>query len=415
MEREDLDLGAVSAIDSHCHPFAASATVITADLLRDSIAVSLRGTTPLLNETMMLSRIAIGGLAAFLGCDPTYEAVVAARNAAAISDFPGYIDRLFASQQIGGLLIDPGFPQDPEIDAPEFASRMPVPVWQGYRIERFFPAQGSFHGEAGTPPSQLFGEVLEAFRAELDSQARRPGFAFFKSIIAYRTGLSIRPVSDAEGAAAWSEHRAYGDAAEKTVRDFLFRVACAKAREHGVPFQLHTGHTSHVNAWPNVNPILLAPVLGEPAIAATSLVLVHGGYPYCTEAGYLTSVFPNLALDLSLMIPWASVGIARRIEQVLEAAPTAKVMYGSDSINLPEMNWLGALVGRRALGKVLRGFAADGTCTAAEADEIGADILRRNAERIYGLRERPPLATPVLAGTTVGTSRPGSPGERRDA
>lgn len=385
------DLAALPAVDAHCHPFPASSRVTTAALLRDSISVSLRGTSSPLNETMALSRIAIAELAALLGCERSYEGVVEARNAAA-ADFGAYVVRLWAAQGIGGLLIDPGFPLEPAIDAREFAARVPVPVWEGYRIERFFPAFGSFHGRAGSAPERRFGDVLDAFRAELDAQAGRPGFAFFKSIIAYRTGLAIRPVGEAEAAAAWDEHRAYGDPAEKTIRDFLFRVTCAKCREHGAPFQVHTGHTSHVNAWPNVNPILMAPVLGEAEVEATTIVLVHGGYPYCTEAGYLTSVFPNLALDLSLMIPWASVGIARRIEQTLEAAPTAKVMYGSDAIQLPEMNWLGALVGRRGLAKALRSLVADGALAAPEAEEVGADVLARNAERIYGLRERAPVA-----------------------
>lgn len=401
MPQEQIDLGALPVIDGHSHPFPASSREIIADLLRDTISVSPRGRTPGLNETMMLSRIAIAGLAALLDCDPSYKAVVTTRNRASGADFPRYVDRLYGAQGIGGLLIDPGFPQAPVIDAAEFAARVPVPVWHGYRIERCFPAAGSFHGPLGATPTTRFSEVLETFRNELDAQAARPGFAFFKSIIAYRTGLAIRPVSDTEVATAWDEHRAYGDAAEKPIHDYLFRVTCAKAREHGVPFQVHTGHTSHVNAWPNVNPILLAPILGEPNVEATAIVLVHGGYPYCTEAGYLTSVFPNLALDLSLMIPWASVGIARRIEQILEAAPTAKVMYGSDAIHLPEMNWLGALVGRRALAKVLSCFVVDGHCPAAEAEEIGANILSRNAERIYALRERAPVAA-ALAGKADG-------------
>ena len=392
MALDELDVSGIPAIDGHCHPFPADASrSISAELLRDAISVSLRGTTSTLNETMVLSRVAVRELAAFLGCDPSYEAVVAARNAASTEDVAAFADRLFAAQGVVGLLVDPGFPASPTIDAAEFAARVPVPVWEGYRIERFFPMAGSFHGDAGSPPGRPFGEVLAAFAAKLDAQARRPGFAFFKSIVAYRTGLAIRPVSDAEVARAWQDHRAYGDPEEKVVRDYLFRVTCAKAREHGVPFQIHTGHTSHVNTWPNVNPILLTPVLDEREIAETSLVILHAGYPYCAEAGYLTSVYPNLACDLSLMIPWASGGIARRIGEVLESAPVAKLTYGSDAIHLPEMNWLGALVGRRGLAKALAALIADRLLTAGEAEDGAADVLHRNAERIYDLAARPPV------------------------
>lgn len=415
MAPDVLDVSAIPAIDSHCHPFSASSQTMTAALLRDSISVSLRGATSPLNETMVLSRVAIGGLAAFLGCDPTYEAIVTARNAAAAPDYTAFVDRLYAAQGVAGLLVDPGYPLTPAIEAHEFASRVPVPVWEGYRIERFFPATGSFHGAAGTGPRQPFADVLAAFRAELDAQARRRGFAFFKSIMAYRTGLAIRPVTEAEVAHAWEGHRVYSDAEEKVVRDYLFRVTCAKAREHGVPFQLHTGHTSHANVWPNVNPILLTPVLNEPEIAETVLVLVHGGYPYCTEAGYLTSVYPNVACDLSLMIPWASVGIARRIEETLEAAPLAKVMYGSDAINLPEMNWLGALVGRRGIARALGTLVADDLVSAAEAEDAAAGILYRNAERIYALGERDPVPGPAAATETEAVLTGAVATERTDA
>lgn len=408
MTSQPLDLTGIPAIDSHCHPFEASTSAMTSDLLRDSISVSLRGTTSSLNETMLLSRIGIRALAAFLDCEPTYEAVVAVRNARSALDYSAYIGGLYTSQSIAGLLVDPGYPLTPIIEAGEFAQLVRVPVWEGYRIERFFPSSGSFHGAAGDRARQPFSDILEAFRAELDQQARRRGFAFFKSIMAYRTGLSIQPVSDAEVAAAWKAHTAYGDPAEKIIRDYLFRVTCAKCREHGVPFQLHTGHTSHVNVWPAVNPILLTPVLNEPEIGETSLVLVHGGYPFCTEAGYLTSVYPNVACDLSLMIPWASVGIARRIRETLEAAPVAKVMYGSDAIHLPEMNWLGALVGRRALASVLGDLVTEDVLTPHEATEAAADILHGNAERIYNLPSRTTVLTEEVTGLTVG-----SPAEER--
>ncbi len=403
MTSQPLDLTGIPAIDSHCHPFEASTSTMTPDLLRDSISVSLRGTTSPLNESMLLSRIAIRALAEFLDCDPSYEAVVATRNAVSGPGYSAYIEDLFASQRVAGLLVDPGYPLTPLIDAGEFANLVKIPLWEGYRIERFFPSSGSFHGTTGDRARQPFSEILEAFRAELDRQAQRPGFTFFKSIMAYRTGLSIQPVSDADVAAAWEAHIAYGDPDEKIIRDYLFRVTCAKCREYGVPFQLHTGHTSHANVWPAVNPILLTPILNEPEIGDTSLVLVHGGYPFCTEAGYLTSVYPNVACDLSLMIPWASVGIARRIRETLEAAPVAKVMYGSDAIHLPEMNWLGALVGRRALASVLGDLLAEDVLTPDEATEAAADILHRNAERIYDLQTRAPVPTHEAAGQTIGS------------
>ncbi len=387
-----IDLESIPALDHHCHPFGADSVDLTAALLRNSISVSLRGDTSLLNETMMLSRVAVRELGQLLGCEPTFDAVVAARNQVAIKDYRAYIATLYSAQKISGLLFDPGFPDVPVLRGDEFADLIPVPVWEGYRIERFFPYGGSFHGAAGDAPIRSFGDVIAAFNAALDVEAARPGFAFFKSIMAYRTGLAIRPTTFAEAESAWIAHRAYGEPTEQVIRDYLIHVTCAKARQFDVPLQLHTGHTSHVNLWPNVNPALLTPFLNQPDILETKIVLVHSGYPYCTEAGYLTSVYPLVWCDLSLMIPWASVGIAARIEQVLEAAPTAKVLYGSDAINIPELNWLGALVGRRGLSQALAKISGAGYFPLADGQEIAADILHRNVESLYGLASRAPVS-----------------------
>lgn len=399
-----LDLSQVPALDTHCHPFPVTSSRLTSDLLRDSISVSLRGVTSQLNETMMLSRVVIRELSSLLDCEAEMDAVVSARNAKSAQDYHSYISELYQDQTVSGLLFDPGFPPDPEIDGSGYAQLVPVPAWEGYRIERFFRGVGGFHGEARSLPVESFSSALEAFEAELDRQATRPGFAFFKSIIAYRTGLAVQPVTQSDAAKAWDEHRAYGDAHEKIVRDYLLAATCQKARQYDVPVQIHTGHTSHVNLWTNVNPILMTPFLGSPGIVDTRIVLVHGGYPYCTEAGYLTSVFPNVWCDLSLMIPWASVGIARRIEETLEAAPTSKMMYGSDGINIPEMNWLGALVGKRGLARALVTISEDGFIDLLEAEEIAADILHRTADSVYGLTSRDPVPKVMNAGNVVGGS-----------
>jgi hypothetical protein len=390
-----IDLSAIQALDEHVHPFGGESAVLTTDLLRDSISVSLRGISSVMNETMLLSRITVRELGNLLDCEPTFEAVVAARNELASQSYSAYIGKIFRAQNISGLLVDPGFPAEPVHRGEDFAALMPVPIWEGYRIERFFPNGGSFNGEADTAPVQSFDAMLAAFEAKLDEEAARPGFAFYKTIMAYRTGLAIRPTSRVEAAAAWDAHRTYGDSHEKVIRDYLLHVTCRKARQYDVPVQIHTGHTSHNNPWPNVNPILMTPFLNLDEIHDTKLVLIHCGYPYSTEAGYLTSIYPLVWTDLSLMIPWASYGIALRIEQVLESAPTGKVLYGSDAINIPELNWLGALVGRKGLAQALGSIAAAGYLNLAEVDEVAADILHRNAEKLYDLPNR--AAVPAAA------------------
>jgi uncharacterized protein len=375
-----IDLTSTPLIDTHCHPFALDQAEISVQEMRDAISVSLRGPSSPENETMLLGRLLVRSLSRLLDCEATWEAVVEARNAKARDDVRMYYQSLFDDANIRMLLIDSGFPLTPLITAQAFSEVMPCPVLEGYRIERFTMGT-SFHDSGFASLT----DFVEAIEVKLDEQAANPGVRFFKSVIAYLTGLDIHRVSEAEANAAWADHSKWGDLGEKILRDFLFWRVALKAREHDLPFQVHTGHTSNFNPWPNVNPILLTRLLNENEMSEVRFVLVHGGYPYCTEAGYITSVYPNVALDLSLMIPWSSIGIARRIEETLESAPTSKVMYGSDAIHCAEMYWVSSLVSRKALSKVLDRLVEEDVVDVDEAMEIAKAIFYRNAERIYGV------------------------------
>lgn len=377
-----MNLDAIPVIDTHCHPFPPEQGAISAQELLNAIGVALERPASPLNESMMLTRMIVKGLAKLLSCEPALDAVLEARNAIAGPDPAKYNALLFNDAKVAAALADPGYPSQ-YIPIDEFAKVLPCPVYEGYRIERFTGGYSNSVFQPGKHAS--FADFIDDFRSILDREAAKPNTIFFKSVIAYRTGLAINRVSEAEAKAAWEAHPVQYDPADKVIRDFLFWETALKSKEHGLPFQVHTGHTSDSNPWPNVNPILLTPLLKEPEMAEVPFVLVHGGYPFCTEAGYITSVFENVSLDLSLMIPWSSIGIAQRIHETLEFAPTKKVMYGSDGIMGPELFWISALNTRKALGRVLSDLVADDVLDNDEATEIAKDIFYRNAERIYGL------------------------------
>ena len=376
-----MDLTKIPAFDAHCHPFRLGPSAITPLDLQQVLSGSPHGGERSDKETVLLVRMALRAMADLFGCDASWDAVIEARNASVVANPNDYVELLWRDTNIAVQLIDPGYPGEPFISQQEFAGTVPCPVYDGYRIERFFAAD-SFHDPeyAGLP------DLVDAFVARLDDEAAKPETRFFKSVIAYITGLAIRPVTEAEALAAWDEHERYGDAADKVLRDYLFGITALKAAEHDVPFQVHTGHTANVQPWPGVNPMLMSPFLNMPEMIPTRFVLLHNGYPYCAEAGYLTAIFPNLMVDLSLMIPWASIGIANRIWQTLENAPTSKVMYGSDGIEMPELHWISAKIGRRALGQVLEDLKKIDAVGDDEAREIAEAIFYRNAERCYGIR-----------------------------
>jgi predicted TIM-barrel fold metal-dependent hydrolase len=136
---------------------------------------------------------------------------------------------------------------------------------------------------------------------------------------------------------------------------------------------------------PLARPALLFDLLRFPAYRACRVLLVHGGYPWHREAGYIANVLPRVYCDLSEGIPFAGHAAKRIIAEVLEMAPLSKVVYGSDGFNIPEINYSGAMLGKQALSQVLDDLVADGMLSEGDALAAGAMILAANARQLYGL------------------------------
>lgn len=80
---------------------------------------------------------------------------------------------------------------------------------------------------------------------------------------------------------------------------------------------------------------LSSPAVMQPLIKAfpqTKFVLLHSSYPFTREAGYLTSVYPNVYLDFGEIFPFLSAdGQRSTVKQVLELCPTNKILWSSES------------------------------------------------------------------------------------
>jgi predicted TIM-barrel fold metal-dependent hydrolase len=93
--------------------------------------------------------------------------------------------------------------------------------------------------------------------------------------------------------------------------------------------QFHTGLGDADIALTRSSPALLQPLIV--ANPRTSFVLLHASYPYMREAGYLTAMYKNVYLDIGEVFPVVSRGGQEAlIRQVLELAPTNKIMWSSE-------------------------------------------------------------------------------------
>ena len=128
------------------------------------------------------------------------------------------------------------------------------------------------------------------------------------------------------------------------MRDFLVFQTLEACLRHDIPLQLHTGvGDSPIIDLRNSNPLLLINILKDEHFGKAKIVLVHAGYPYTAEAGYLANNYPNVFIDVSEMNPFASIGIEPKLLELMEMAPLTKLFYGSDGYNIPELFWFSAV------------------------------------------------------------------------
>ena len=115
------------------------------------------------------------------------------------------------------------------------------------------------------------------------------------------------------------------------------------------------------------------------------IVLLHTGYPYVRSLAYLAAMFPNVYADMGEAILFAAGEATELTRELLGLAPASKILFSTDASLVPELYWVGARLGRRALGRVLDEHIADGALDERTALDWAERILWRNSERVYGL------------------------------
>ena len=315
-------------------------------------------------------------LGAQLGCEPTNEAVSAARLERLRADATGYLQELWRDARIEGLVVDEGFPL-PIIPGAELEREAGIPVHRVVRIEPWIAEDRD--GAAG------YDELEDALSARLEAAAAA-GAVAFKSVIAYRTGLDIGHPSAADARGAFTRWRQDGfretRAHAKPVRDRLLERALGglgerRARAHPLGRRRSDSLVAHAR------PAGLFDLLKRHP--QQPVLLIHAGWPWTDEAAFMASILPHVYLDLSIGIPWASLAIDRLIETALGVAPPSKVLYGSDEASEPEVAWFAAHVAREALGRVLGTAVERRWLTDEQAAGIGADVLAGNCRRLHGI------------------------------
>jgi len=276
--------------------------------------------------------------------------------------------RFLSSAGVSDWLVDTGFSAGVS-DLDEMADVSGGSTHEIVRLE-------SVAEEAAAVP----GDYSDAFEQILAERAASA--VGTKSILAYRGGfqgdLSEPSASDvAEAAARWRD--AGGTRCTDRV---LLRFGLHQALKLGKPLQFHVGFGDRDCDLHTVNPLYLLDFLR--ASGDTPVMLLHC-YPFEREAGYLAQAFNNVYLDGGLAINYLGAQSPAFIGRLLEMAPFRKILYSSDGFGPAELHFLGALLWRNGIRKVLRRFVDAGEWSEADAIRVVDLIAHGTARRVYGL------------------------------
>jgi predicted TIM-barrel fold metal-dependent hydrolase len=243
-----------------------------------------------------------------------------------------------------------------------------------------------YYSESGLAarPASLEQYLQKIVRPTL-KRHQQAGAVAVKFEMAYLRTLEIGNPSRADAESAWAGRGDY-----KALQDYIFRFIAAECGRLGLAVHFHVaaGSGGYFNV-AGANPLLLEPLLDDPALRKTNFVMIHGGWPFTREITALLTK-PNAYLDFSeqtlLNYPRQ---VAAAIREWLEYVPE-KVLFGTDAYPYsPEMGWeesgyIAAVTGRQALGLALTGMLRDHEITRARASELARMVLRDNARGLYG-------------------------------
>jgi hypothetical protein len=373
-----LDLDAIPIVDNHCHSllrrqppdddaFRIHLTESTfPEIARDHIPTSLA------------YHLAIREMAVLLDCEPTPDAVHAARRDRGVE----WLTREVVERgRFKTWLIDTGYGADTTYSLDELRELAPCRIEEVLRLEPLI--------EKLILEAETFDGFLDAYRASL-AGLRDRGIVGMKSVIAYRTGLHVREVERGDAADAYRTARAAGQRdgrlriESKPLLDFLIVIAVEESASQGVPIQFHTGLGDPDLDLTLVDPAALR-ILFADRFRAAPIVLLHTGYPYIRSLAYLAAMFPNVYADMGETILFAPGEATEIYRELIGLAPASKLLFSTDASMVPELYWIGARIGRRALGRVLDEHIADGAIDESTALDWAERMLWRNSEAVYSL------------------------------
>jgi hypothetical protein len=238
-------------------------------------------------QQTMIYHEAMHAIARYLGCEANREAIIATR-AAKVADYKAYVRSMYRDINLESNIVDLGNPKNVNLE--EFEALTGVPAYGLFRIEPLI-------GELWDQHDSL-ADLEKAFDERIRKVASNPKIVSLKSVIAYRTGLDLQPLTAQEVSKSVDRLKRSPDSAGlfarihvprstrddvKRVRDYILWRALELSIELNLPFQVHSGMGDQDLDIKTARPGLLAAVFRDERLRHAKIILLHGAYPFYEE------------------------------------------------------------------------------------------------------------------------------------
>ncbi|KXJ87729.1 hypothetical protein Micbo1qcDRAFT_151725 [Microdochium bolleyi] len=249
-------------------------------------------------------------------------------------------------------------------------------------------------------------KIIDAFTQAVHGAVQDPEVVGFKSIICYRSGLDISQFCELDTTRVRKALET--DLLENTKKRYKLRnpfvnqffvhlTAQAITDEespHKKPFQFHTGLGDNDITLTRSSPSHLQEFIRD--YPKVPIVLLHSGYPWTREMGYLAAHYANVYADIGEVFPMVSRhGQDAILRQILEVCPWTKILWSTDGHWFPETYVLATVQARSVFKSVIGELVHAGDISQTQAIQLVEDMFFNNSNKLYNLQLQDP--TPVDA------------------
>jgi len=173
------------------------------------------------------------------------------------------------------------------------------------------------------------------------------------------------------------------------LKDTLCRCAGYPSIENAIQAaaaSMRTGQPVKPTSLADTNPSKSNPMLLAGLVKTnpnTSFVLLHGGYPFTSEAAILAKSFENVYLDANWLPLISPTAMKRALQDWLDSIPLGKIMiWGGDSYRV-EGTFASLLLAKQVVSEVLAERVQAGHLIEGQVRTILWDIFRNTSARFY--------------------------------